>query len=104
LRPLLCLNKEQIYQYLHENNIPYALDETNYLPIYQRNIIRQKLIHFTPEKKEKLLKETQQKNQELQKTKLLLKKQIKQAVVNSSLNLEVWQTSQPELKLRLLYY
>ena len=61
-------------------------------------------IHFTQEKKEKLLKEIQQKNQELRKTKLLLKEQVKQAVVNSSLNLEVWQNNQPELKLRLLYY
>ena len=89
MRPLLRISKEKIFQYLHQNNIPYAIDETNYLPIYQRNIIRQKLLMFPPEKKRELLKEIQQKNQELRKTKLLLKAQIKQAIANSSLNLEV---------------
>ncbi|RHZ36512.1 tRNA lysidine(34) synthetase TilS [endosymbiont GvMRE of Glomus versiforme] len=103
LRPLLSLSKEQICQYLHQNNIPYIIDKTNYLPIYQRNITRQKLIDF-PLKKKELLKEIQLKNQELQKTKLLLKKQIKEVIFNSSLNLEIWQTNSPELKLRLLYY
>ena len=104
MRPLLRLSKEQIFQYLHQNNVPYVIDKTNYLPIYQRNIIRQKLLMFPPEKKRELLKEIQQKNQELRKTKLLLKEQIKQVIINSSLNLEVWQKSQLELKLRLLYY
>ncbi|RHZ37207.1 tRNA lysidine(34) synthetase TilS [endosymbiont GvMRE of Glomus versiforme] len=102
LRPLLHFNKEQIYQYLHQNNIPYILDETNYLPIYQRNIIRQKLTHFLPKKE--LLKEIKLKNQELRKTKLLLKRQIKEVIVDSSLNLETWQAHSSELKLRLLYY
>ena len=105
LRPLLRLSKEQIFQYLHQNNVPYVIDKTNYLPIYQRNIIRQKLLmYFPPEKKKELLKEIEQKNQELRKTKLLLKEQIKQVIINSSLNLEVWQKNQLELKLRLLYY
>ena len=102
MRPLLHLSKEQIYQYLHHNNVPYTLDKTNYLPIYQRNIIRQRLTNF-PLKKE-LLKEIQQKNRELRKTKLLLKKQIKEIIINSSLNLEEWQNNSSELKLRLLYY
>jgi len=105
LRPLLRLSKEQIFQYLHQNNVPYVIDKTNYLPIYQRNIIRQKLLmYFPPKKKKELLKEIEQKNQELRKTKLLLKEQIKQVIINSSLNLEVWQKNQLELKLRLLYY
>jgi len=89
LRPLLRLSKEKIFQYLHQNNIPYAIDKTNYLPIYQRNIIRQKLLRYFPLEKKELLKEIKQKNQELRKTKLLLKEQIKQAIANSFLNLEV---------------
>jgi len=89
LRPLLRLSKEQIFQYLHQDNIPYTIDKTNYLPIYQRNIIRQKLLRYFPLEKKELLKEIKQKNQELRKTKLLLKEQIKQAIANSFLNLEV---------------
>ncbi|KLL03069.1 MAG: tRNA(Ile)-lysidine synthase [Mycoplasmataceae bacterium CE_OT135] len=104
LRPLLHLSKEQICQYLHQNNLLYSLDKTNYLPIYQRNIIRQELINFSPKKIKELRKEIQLKNQELRKTKLFLKRQIKEVLVNSILDLKKWETNSPELKLRLLYY
>lgn len=104
LRPLIHLEKKQIYQYLKRNKIPYILDQTNYLPIYQRNIVRQKIINSPVEEKEQLLKEIKQKNQALYQTKLLLKKQIKEAIFNSTLNLNTWASNSSELKMRLLYY
>lgn len=39
-RPLLTLYKNEIFQIVKEKNIPYVVDETNALPIYQRNKIR----------------------------------------------------------------
>jgi len=87
LRPLIYLSKEQIYQYLNQKKIPYILDQTNYLLIYQRNIIRQKITNLSVEKKEQLLEEIVQKNQELYQIKLLLKKKIKATIVSSKLDL-----------------
>lgn len=104
LRPLIHLSKEQIYQYLSKKKIPYVIDQTNYLPTYQRNIIRQKMINFSAEKKERLFKEIVQKNQELHQIELLLKKKAKKVIANSTLNLNSWATDSPELKIRLLYY
>ena len=104
LRPLIHLSKEQIYQYLSKKKIPYVIDQTNYLLTYQRNIIRQKIVNFSAEKKAQLLKEIVQKNQELHQIELLLKKKVKKVIANSTLNLNSWVTDSPELKIRLLYY
>lgn len=40
LRPLITKTKQEIYTYIHQNNIPYVLDETNDLDIHLRNRIR----------------------------------------------------------------
>ena len=98
------MKKKQIYQYLTQKNIPYAIDKTNYLPFYQRNIVRQKINSLSATEKKVLQNEIKQKNRELRQTKKLLKKQIKEVIINSSFNLAVWETNSPELKLRLLYY
>jgi tRNA(Ile)-lysidine synthase len=104
LRPLLSINKNQIYRYLTQKNISYAIDKTNYLPFYQRNIARQKINSLTVAEKKILQNEIKQKNRELCQIKKLLKKQIKEVIINSSFNLAIWETNSPELKLRLLYY
>ena len=104
LRPLLAVKKKQIHQYLTQKNIPYVIDKTNYLPFYQRNIIRQKINSLSATEKKALQNEIKQKNRELCQTKKLLKKQIKEVIINSSFNLAIWETNSPELKLRLLYY
>lgn len=43
-RPIMCLKKEEIIDYLKENKIKYAVDKTNYDTDYTRNWIRHKLI------------------------------------------------------------
>ena len=40
IRPLLCLSKSEIYQYLKEKHIPWAEDPTNQSDHYLRNRIR----------------------------------------------------------------
>lgn len=104
LRPLLAVKKEQIYQYLTQKNLLYAIDKTNYLPLYQRNIARQKINSLSTTEKKELQNEVKQKNRELHQTKKLLKKQIKEVIIGSSFNLAVWEINSPELKLRLLYH
>ena len=104
MRPLLAVEKKEIYRYLTQKNISYAIDKTNYLPFYQRNIIRQKINSLSTAEKKTLQNEIKQKNRELCQVKNLLKKQIKEVIINFSFNLAIWETNSLELKLRLLYH
>ncbi len=40
LRPLLHISKEELLDYLKENNYPYFVDNSNFNPKYERNIFR----------------------------------------------------------------
>ena len=40
LRPLLGLKKESLLKYCDEHNVPYSIDQTNLLPMFERNKIR----------------------------------------------------------------
>lgn len=45
-RPMLNISRQEIEEFLFENNIKYVEDETNELPIYARNKIRLELIPY----------------------------------------------------------
>lgn len=49
IRPLLCINKNEIEQYLEERGIPYCTDMTNQELIYSRNLLRNKAIPILEE-------------------------------------------------------
>ena len=105
LRPLLSLDKQQIYQYLTENKIDYAVDATNQLPIYQRNIIRQQLTNLSSEQKTLLDREIEKKNQELKKIKKTMRTAAKHLIISrSTLKLAKKNEYEPEIYLRLLYF
>ena len=100
----MTLNKQQICHYLVENKIDYAVDITNRLPIYQRNIIRQKLDNLSKEKKKSLEKEIKEKNRELRKIKKLVKVATRQLIISRSvLKLDTIDKYPSEVYLRLLY-
>jgi len=84
LRPLLPLVKQQIIKYLTDRKIAYAWDSTNQLPIYQRNIIRQKLNNLSDTEKANLLQEISEKNRELRKIKSLVNSQKKNFILSHS--------------------
>ena len=44
IRPIISFNREEIEEYILQNNIPFVQDETNYLDIYYRNKIRLSLL------------------------------------------------------------
>lgn len=44
IRPILSFSKKEIIEYLNKNNIPYALDKTNFHNDYTRNYIRNEII------------------------------------------------------------
>lgn len=49
IRPLLCMKREEIEQYLRENQIEYRNDSTNALLDYSRNKIRHRVISYAKE-------------------------------------------------------
>jgi tRNA(Ile)-lysidine synthase len=105
LRPLLSFTKQQIINHLNQKRIDYATDSTNQLPIYQRNIIRKKLTELGEKEKLSLQKEIFQKNKELKKIKLSVKKES-QKLITSSYTLQLKKASKEEsseIHLRLLY-
>lgn len=44
IRPILTFEKKEILAYLNKNNIPYALDQSNFSNDYTRNYIRNEII------------------------------------------------------------
>lgn len=44
IRPILSFSKKEIIEFLDQNNIPYALDKTNFHNDYTRNYIRNEII------------------------------------------------------------
>ncbi len=50
IRPLLCLNKSEILEYLHSQKIQYRLDESNLSDEYERNYLRQNIIPVIKDK------------------------------------------------------
>lgn len=44
IRPLLCLTKDEVFDYLHKCKISYRIDESNLSDDYERNFIRNKII------------------------------------------------------------
>lgn len=66
LRPLLSISKKEILQTCKTKNIPFAIDQTNLLPIYERNKIRiNHVSKLNKEQRQKLLDEISAKNKEL---------------------------------------
>ena len=73
-RPLLNIYKNDIIKYLEKNAISYGIDDSNYLPIYDRNKIRQSLEKLSSLEKDQLVEKYLIKNQKL----TILENQIKE--------------------------
>lgn len=49
IRPIMCLSKDEIYEYLNKNKIEYRVDESNFTEEYTRNKIRLKVLPYVTE-------------------------------------------------------
>lgn len=66
IRPLLNFNKSDLLKYCDENNVPYAIDATNFDTSILRNHIRHDIIgKMSGKDREKLRKEIDKRNDEL---------------------------------------
>ena len=50
VRPLLCITREQVEQYLQQNKLPHVTDQTNFDDAYRRNWVRYTLLPLLEEK------------------------------------------------------
>ena len=68
VRPLLSFKKKELLEYCNELSIPYAIDKTNLLPVFERNKIRINLVSKMDDKERKdIVREINDKNKELSK-------------------------------------
>lgn len=58
IRPILCLSKKEILDYLNTNKIGYRLDESNLSVEYERNFLRQSIIPLIKDRLNPSLDET----------------------------------------------
>ncbi len=66
IRPLLGYSKKELFEYCQANNVPFSIDSTNADERYLRNRIRHQIVEkMTPEEREDILKEIENKNKEL---------------------------------------
>ena len=66
IRPLLNKTKKELLDYCHDNNVPFSIDSTNADERYLRNKIRHQIVaKMTPNEREDILKEIDEKNTEL---------------------------------------
>ena len=68
IRPLLSQSKASLLDYCKKNNVPYAIDKTNLIPVYTRNKIRIDVVSkLTNEKRAEIIEQIDLENDELAK-------------------------------------
>ena len=69
LRPLLQHSKMSLQDYCDKNHVPYAIDKTNLIPMYERNKIRLNVVsRMDVAERTKIIEEINKENVMLQKT------------------------------------
>ena len=54
VRPLLCITRAEVEEYVKENNLPFVTDQTNQEDIYTRNWVRHELLPMLEKKQPKI--------------------------------------------------
>ncbi len=54
VRPLLCITRAEVEEYVKENNLPFVTDQTNQDDIYTRNWVRHELLPLLESKQPKI--------------------------------------------------
>ena len=93
IRPLLCIKREEIEQYLKEKKLSFCIDATNEELIYSRNIVRNKVVPVLEEIQKPAVRHIAQAAEEFQEAEEYLKHQaerfIQAAVSETSEGFEI---------------
>ena len=54
MRPLLCITRAEVEEYIKENNLSFVTDQTNQEDIYTRNWVRHELLPMLEKKQPKI--------------------------------------------------
>lgn len=102
IRPLINCYKDTLQKYCQKNHIPFAIDNTNDLDIYQRNQVRKIINNWSPKE---LLTFTKRINSYNKKNQPLLKKVNKQFIIWSKQEYDYtfYQQFNDEIKYHLIY-
>lgn len=104
IRPMLKTKRDEIIKYLDINEINYAIDYTNDLDIYQRNIIRQQLKEYDIEQMNQILQLIDNDNLKLQEIYKNNKKIFAKIIIKDKIKWDLFIKLKNSQKEQLLYF
>ena len=109
IRPMLCVNRQQIDKYINDNNLQYIDDSTNNETIYKRNKLRHEILPLMREMNPNILETLNRETKIFQQTNLLLDYYINKdkerycRTDKDSIEIDIEQLRQHPLAQDLLY-
>ena len=106
-RPLICVTKDEILEYAKENNIPYAIDETNKSDKFTRNRFRNKILPLLKSENKNIHRNFLKFNESLQKYEdyidNIVLKEMKKIYQNDIINVEKLKNQDKLVKEKIIY-
>lgn len=108
IRPILCLTRDEIIDYIQQNNLSFVTDSTNIQQIYTRNKIRLKLIPYIQSQFNSNFIETSVKNAEnlcLDKEFIenIVEQKYNELVKNNKANISLLNREHISIQRRIIY-
>ena len=105
-RPLIEMSKDYILNYINENDIPYAIDNSNSKDVYTRNRIRKYIIPELKKENYKILQKVNQFSETLfmyaNYVDSIVKEKYSNIVENNILNIEKFNKEEELIKINVL--
>ena len=106
-RPLICVTKDEILEYAKENNIPYAIDETNKSDKFTRNRFRNKILPLLKSENKNIHRNFLKFNESLQKYEdyidNIVLKEMKKIYKNNIIDIEKLKNQDNLVKEKIIY-
>ena len=106
VKPLIYVTKQQLLEYVEQNNIEYAIDKSNEKDVYTRNRYRKNILPFLKEENINIHKKYLQFSEELQKNEEFIKEELNKilpvVLSNNKLNVEKFKILNIVLKERII--
>jgi len=106
VKPPIYVTKQQLLEYVEQNNIEYAIDKSNEKDVYTRNRYRKNILPFLKEENINIHKKYLQFSEELQKNEEFIKEELNKilpvVLSNNKLNVEKFKILNIVLKERII--